>query len=290
MPDLRLGSDRYLDLAAERAKADRLCRIAATTDLEGVARAYYDMTEDVDPRRCRMFLRHILASETRGEILSRRIADQGRVLELGCGTGGLALALRKRSVDVVAIDIASRWLVVAERRLKDAGLDAGFHAANAEDIPWPDASFDTVVADSLIEHLDDPVRMLSEARRVLRPGGKLLLWSPNRLTLLADPHVRLWGVGLLPRGVAKAYVRLRRGGAWLPRTLTAEQACGLTRSVGFVSACVNPPEITQTDLRTASSDILPLMKIYRDVQRTHVGRFALRWFGPVWEVVARKAA
>ena len=63
--DLRLASDRYLDLPAERAKADRLAKIAETTDLAGAARAYYAMTEDVDPPRRRPASRPERSAEPR---------------------------------------------------------------------------------------------------------------------------------------------------------------------------------------------------------------------------------
>ena len=65
LADLRLESDRYLDLAAERAKAERLHALEPETDLRGLAEAYYAMTDDVlDARRGR-FLRHIAGAEAR---------------------------------------------------------------------------------------------------------------------------------------------------------------------------------------------------------------------------------
>ena len=78
-------------------------------------------------------------------------------------------------------------------------MTAPLVAASADRLPWPDASFATVVADSVIEHCDDPLAAIRELRRVLRPGGRLVLWSPNRFAPVVDPHVRLWGVGYLPR-------------------------------------------------------------------------------------------
>src|SRR5438445_244146 len=81
---------------------------------------------------------------------------------------------------IEGFDIAARWLVVACRRLEDHGLSVPLTAASAECLPFADATFGTVVGDSLIEHCDDPQAALREWLRVLRPGGRLILWSPNR--------------------------------------------------------------------------------------------------------------
>ncbi len=106
LPDYRLGSDRYLDLGAERAKAERLARIAEGTDLEGVARAYYAITPDVDPPRCARYLAHILGAEARGEALAEGLVDDGPILEVGCGTGGLLASASRRGLAIEGVDIA----------------------------------------------------------------------------------------------------------------------------------------------------------------------------------------
>ena len=280
LPDFRLESDRYLTLDAERAKAGRLARIAATTDLEGVARAYYDITPDVDPPRCRRYLRHILGADRRGEALADRVGGDGPILEVGCGTGGLLVALARRGISVEGVDIAARWLVVARRRLDDAGLNVPLLAANADRLPYPDGSFATVVADSLIEHCNDPAAALGEWRRVLRPGGRLILWSPNRTSLTTDPHVRLWGLGFLPRRWAVGYVGVRRGGAWLPRTQTIRGAARLVASAGFERIEAGPPDLGS--LRAGR-----LGAIYEVLRRFGPTRVALGLFGPLWSIEAR---
>ena len=122
-------------------------------------------------------------------------------------------------------------------------------AASADRLPWPDGTFAAVVADSVLEHCDDPLAALREWRRVLRPGGRLVVWSPNRFAPVVDPHVRLWGIGFLPRRWAMAYSRRRRGGAWVPRLSSAFGAgrvCGLGRPPGMTTACVHdgaPPPL-----------------------------------------------
>ncbi len=290
IPDLRLQSDRYLELDAERAKAERLARIAATTDLEGVARAYYAITPDVDPPRCTRYLNHILGAEARGEAIADRLGDEGPILEVGCGTGGLLVAASRRGLEITGADIAARWLVVARRRLDDHGLAVPLVAASADRLPWPDGSFATVVADSVIEHCDDPIAALSEWRRLLRPGGRLVLWSPNRLTPGVDPHVRLWGIGLLPRVWAVAYSRLRRGGAWVPRTLSSHGAATLVRRAGFEAVSVGPAPMTRTWAMTATGRTRWAMLAYERLCRRRPTRALVGILGPVWAVEARTPA
>ncbi len=208
LPDLRLRSDRYLRLDAERAKAERLDAVArrARADAAHVASAYYSLTDDVVDQRRERFLRHIHGAVARGEALVDRLPANGLTLEIGCGTGGFLVAAARSGRAVVGVDVAARWLVVARRRLADHGLDVPLIAAEAESLPWPDATFDTIVADSVLEHLDNPAAALAECRRVVKPGGTLLIWSPNRFMTTVDPHLGLWGVGWLPRRWVPPYL------------------------------------------------------------------------------------
>jgi len=288
LADFRLDSDRYLDLASERAKAERLSRIAETTDLEGVARAYYAMTHDVDPPRCQRFLAHILGAEARGDAFLSRLTEHGPTLEVGCGTGGLLVAAAKRGWQVEGVDIASRWLVVARRRLDDHGLTVPLTAASADRLPWPDGAFGTVLADSLIEHCDDPLPALREWHRVLRPGGRLILWSPNRFSVAVDPHVRLWGLGFLPRSWAIVYARLRRGGAWLPRTISARRIKDLARSAGFKDVSVEPLTISREWAATRPARERRVIAVSEPLHRFAATRAILRTFGPIWALEARR--
>ena len=290
LADLRLGSDRYLSLTDERAKAERLAAIAERTDLKGLAEAYYAITSDVDPARCRSFLAHILKGEARGEILAESLPESGEMLEIGCGTGGLLAAARRKRLEVSGTDIAARWLVVARRRLDDLGMDQSVEltAGSAECLPWSDGAFDIVAADSLIEHLDNPARALGECFRVLRPGGSLRLWSPNRFSVLPDPHVRLWGVSWLPRNWGRAYVRLRRGGPWLPMTRSAWEIERLARASGFQNIQVKAFFPGDRWASTLPVSLRTLARVGR--RRAAVPGLSTlsKAFGPLWVLSATK--
>jgi ubiquinone/menaquinone biosynthesis C-methylase UbiE len=288
LPDLRLRSDRYLDLGAERAKAGRLHLVERRpgATVSDVANAYYAMTDDVLDHRRERFLRHIAGAEARGAALAGRLPGRGAILDVGCGTGGLLVAAAAAGRAVVGVDIASRWLVVARRRLADRGLSPPLIAAEAERLPWPDASFDTVAADSLLEHLDDPGLALAEFRRVLRPGGTLVVWSPNRFTLATDPHLGLWGVGWLPRAWLLGYLRLRGRDDWPPRTLSGAQARRLARAAGFARVAVAPPPIPRGWARSRPAAERAAIGLYTAGRAFPGFREALNAVGPLWELRA----
>jgi ubiquinone/menaquinone biosynthesis C-methylase UbiE len=106
-----------------------------------------------------------------------------RVLDVGCGEGRFASELARAGVRVVGADVAEEPLRRARER--DPGLDLRLIEPDG---PWPieDASFDAVWAGETIEHVADTAGWLSEVRRVLRPGGRLLLSTPahGRLRVL----------------------------------------------------------------------------------------------------------
>jgi SAM-dependent methyltransferase len=108
------------------------------------------------------------------------------VLEIGCGTGDLTCALARSAPRVVAIDLSTRELQLAQLRAARDPEVAGrieFRKMNAVRLELPDANFDFAVSTSMIEHLhpDDVDRHLREVVRVLRSGGRYLVWCPNRL-------------------------------------------------------------------------------------------------------------
>ncbi len=288
LPDLRLASDRFLGLAAERAKAGRLAEVAPTTDLAGLASAYYAMTPDVDPARRSRYLGHILGAEARGAALAALLPMGGRIVEVGCGTGGLLAAGARLGLAIEGVDIASRWLVVARRRLDDEGLSVPMVAASAERLPYPDGSVDAIVADSLLEHLDDPSAAVREWARVLKPGGSLVAWSPNRFALTVDPHVRLWALGWLPRGWMPAYVRWRRGGAWPPACLSPGEARRLAGSAGFEGIEVEPPAIPEGWASGRPGLQRLVIGAYGQARQVPGSRALLRAVGPLWELRATR--
>jgi ubiquinone/menaquinone biosynthesis C-methylase UbiE len=94
-----------------------------------------------------------------------------RVLDIGCGTGATMRWLGGREVRATGVDLPAAWMAACEERPAVR--------ADAARLPFRDEAFDAVLLMHVVAHLRDPILALREARRVLRPGGKLGLATPN---------------------------------------------------------------------------------------------------------------
>ena len=127
-------------------------------------------------------------------LIAQRVGPGERVLEVDCGPGVMAELMRDRGALVSGTDLSG----VAVERARAKGFEVTQVDLDTETLPFEDASFDTVVSNSAIEHRFFYDRSLDECVRVLRPGGKFILCLPNiahwrcRLWLLAGrfPYVR----------------------------------------------------------------------------------------------------
>lgn len=111
---------------------------------------------------------------------------RGRVLELGFGVGANWRYL-PGDVIYVGIEPDGQMLARARRHARESGAAVELHQAPAEDLPFPDQSFDTVFATLTLCSVDDLTKALAEVRRVLKPDGELRFWEHVR------PHRRFWG-------------------------------------------------------------------------------------------------
>lgn len=104
-----------------------------------------------------------------------------RVLDVATGNGNAALAAARRFADVVGIDYVPSLLERARGRAEAEGLDVLFEEADAEDLPFPDGSFDVVLSTCGVMFAPDQETAASELARVLRPGGRIGMvnWTPD---------------------------------------------------------------------------------------------------------------
>jgi 2-polyprenyl-3-methyl-5-hydroxy-6-metoxy-1,4-benzoquinol methylase len=118
-----------------------------------------------------------------------------RILEIGCRRGGFAMRLaREQTGTVLGADFSFAAVAEAQARATARGIpNVEFRVEDIQDIWLESDSFDAVISCETIEHVPDPARAVRELARVLKPGGQLLLTTPNYLSLL---------------GLARAYRRL----------------------------------------------------------------------------------
>jgi SAM-dependent methyltransferase len=138
----------------------------------------------------------------------RLIAEAGpaRALDIGCGDGSTAAAIRERTGAVVTgADISHR----ARELSAKVGIDCVVIDLNHDPLPFADDSFDLVYIGEVIEHLLDPDVVLKDIRRVLRPGGYLVLTTPN-LGYLPNRLLLLLGIQPLFTEVSTEVVLGRR--------------------------------------------------------------------------------
>ncbi len=102
---------------------------------------------------------------------------RGRVLDLGCAQGNVALLLAEAGRETWAVDLRPEFLEYAGCKYERGKFVRC--AANAERLPLASEAFELVVWGEMIEHVAYPEKVLGEIRRVLRPGGHLLLSTPN---------------------------------------------------------------------------------------------------------------
>lgn len=104
----------------------------------------------------------------------------GDWLDCGCADGGYTVALAALGADtVVGIDVEPERIARARER-SEGRPTVSYCCASADAMPFADASFDGVFLNEVLEHVEDEIATLREIRRVLRPGGHLVLISPNR--------------------------------------------------------------------------------------------------------------
>jgi SAM-dependent methyltransferase len=133
-----------------------------------------------------------------GLIEQADLREGQRVLDLGAGTGTLAIMARRRAAcEVIGIDADPEILEIARRKAGGAGTEVRFDEGTATELPYEDASFDRVLSTLFFHHLTsaDKRKTLGEVVRVLRPGGELHLAD---FSVPADPvqAVLSWQVRL----------------------------------------------------------------------------------------------
>jgi SAM-dependent methyltransferase len=165
----------YLDLLGRRTGVDSIANL--TNFLPGAGPLYEPLWR---VRSLTLLTGEPFPNEREIEIIADLVRAErgGRYLDLGCSAGlytrSLAATLGDRG-DVVGIDISPSMLGEASRRARKLGVTSSFARADAENLPFADASFVGAVCGGSLNEFGNPARTLRERSRVLEPGGRVAI-------------------------------------------------------------------------------------------------------------------
>jgi ubiquinone/menaquinone biosynthesis C-methylase UbiE len=138
--------------------------VAVENDYDSFAEAY---TVENDTSLINAYYARPAIVDLAGDVAGRRILDAG------CGTGAVSVTLRDRGAIVAGFDRSEKMVEIARQRL---GADIDLRVADiASPLPYPDGAFDDVIAALVLHYLEDWKAPLAELRRVLTPGGRLIV-------------------------------------------------------------------------------------------------------------------
>ena len=190
--------------------------------MEGSTARWYDRTTRKDMPEFKALALRIAALVPAG----------GAVLEVAPGPGFLSIELAKRGLRVQGVDISKTFVQIAQRNAAADGVQARFELGNAAALPVEDASVDFVVCRAAFKNFSEPVKALSEMRRVLRPAGTALLIDMRRDVKVEElkRYVDGLGVNLLNRWFMMAVFR----GMLIKRAYRLEEIRRMAIEAGWI--------------------------------------------------------
>lgn len=251
---------------------------------EDLGLAYQDYyTHDARERSIVHRIARLLYRLATGSVLAlagipgeRRRADQmflgnvapGRLLDVGCGSGRFLGAMQGRGWTVMGVDFDPAAIRVARQRY---GIEV--RQGTVADLAVEGLQFDAITASHVIEHVRDPVGLLAECRRLLRPGGRLVLRTPN----------------------ARSYGLARYGAAWRglepPRHLhlfTVEALSACAARAGFAAVeCFT--STAMADMTLVASRLIARRGSYRESELTSRERLEIQVLKPMMALRAKLA-
>ena len=132
-----------------------------------------------------------------------------RVLDLGAGMGGFAVAMQRAGERIIAFDYNFAYCEISRTRARRYDLSLPALVGAGEALPFADASFHVVTCWDVLEHVQEPKHLLGEIARVLDANGFAFMTVINRYALV-DPHYHLRFVNYMPRALGEKYIAMRQ--------------------------------------------------------------------------------
>jgi SAM-dependent methyltransferase len=151
---------------------------------------YAEALRDADPRHFQS-LPQLSPARPFREKYERALQSAGpKILDVGCGVGQVVRSLAEAGFAAHGVEVSEENLALAREHPGE------FQLYDGRTLPFPAATMDAVGAFNVLEHVEDPAGLLDEMTRVLRPGGRIVISSPNFLRVLGwrDYHPRMQGL------------------------------------------------------------------------------------------------
>lgn len=133
--------------------------------------------------------------------------DSLSVLDLGSGRGRFLIEAASSGINITGLECYQKYIEDSYRLAEERGVKIQVLQGFGEKLPFANESFDFVNMAEVIEHVQSPITVMSEVRRVLKPGGRVYLSVPNRFGL-KDQHFGLYFVNWLPRSLADIFISI----------------------------------------------------------------------------------
>ena len=143
------------------------------------------------------------------EITRHAQKQNARVLDLGAGMGGFAVAMQRAGYCITAFDYNFAYCEIARTRAKRYALNLPALVGAGEALPFAEKRFDVVTCWDVLEHAQEPKHLLREIARVLNDDGIAFITVINRFALV-DPHYHLRFINYVPRALGEKYIALRQ--------------------------------------------------------------------------------
>lgn len=128
--------------------------------------------------------------------------DKMKAVDIGAGKGGFMLQALEAGMDIYGLEKNEDNIKIAQQKMAEKGYEQNrIIQGLVESLPWPDANFDFANASEVLEHVEEPDKMLNEMHRVLKTGGQAYVSIPNRFGFW-DPHFHLYFINWMPRNWA----------------------------------------------------------------------------------------
>jgi SAM-dependent methyltransferase len=296
IPDLRTIGDPYLSIAEDAEAAGRLAARADQLAFAPLYASYYEGNHKVSADQVQRFTHGVLAAADRAqatlatwEELGGALPASGLYVDLGSGTGPLAIGLAARGRAVLAVDAGLRWLVLARRRAAEQGIDLPVICANAERLPLKDGACAVVAGESVLENVTDADEAIADVRRVLCARGVLALTTPNRRSLGPDPHLGIMAGGWRSTATLRAYAE--RTGQVMPRRrlFAPGELADALKQGGFGRVRLSLPRFTEGQRAGLPAAVNAAIGGYHLARRLPVVRTAVLQVAPTLAAVAQRA-